>query len=362
MEVRKIQISPEVLKFDISSETFSSNTFGYYSGLSYYLSGGTGGDSLLTDLSIPILLKNTFLDVGYYSPFDGYISQLNEEINFLFSGDPLDNGVLCIYNTSNYKLKYLKESTYTISWGDGTSEVITVFAPESICHDYNVVVDTEYEISLTGSNTFGTFVVTKKLTIPFTNVPIVNPYGTVNFISNDGSWASTPSSQKYIFPLDSKNSVSAQVSSNFAVVPFIISGNTQSRLNELKTYGPNPYKLFPYTVTLEDGTTGSTLSISPDFTSYTINNMTYIDFLNGSTIFVIESRGFTIYDLTATTITKEEYLMNVIDQPQIQSYVFIERGKYSGLENFRRIGEVNNTSSLESYGYGFFDDRNYNEV
>ena len=54
--------------------------------------------------------------------------------------------------------------------------------------------------------------------------------------------------------------------------------------------------------------------------------------------------------------------MNVIEQPEIQSNVFIERGKYSGLENFRRIGEVNNTGGLETYGYGFFDVKRYNQV
>jgi hypothetical protein len=66
--------------------------------------------------------------------------------------------------------------------------------------------------------------------------------------------------------------------------------------------------------------------------------------------------------LTATTITKMEYLMNVIEQPEIQSNVFIERGKNSGMENFRRIGEVGNTGSLSNYGYKFFDVRNYNEI
>ena len=479
MEVRKIKISPEVLKREISPETYSGSTFGYYSGMTHILTAGTinlgswktdplaslpgffgsgflsvvgpnstqlyintfdtsgfnwqpfllnlipgtivklttntgqelnfiknsaapsllvadssiGGKnaviigvtpsnvtttlpfgttvnltiiqpntSELIDLSIPILLKNTFLDVGYYSPFDGHISQLNEEINFLFSGDPADNTVLCIYNTSNNKLNYLKDSTYTISWGDGTSEVVTVFAPESICHDYNVFTDTEYEVSLTGSSSFGLFTVTKKITLPYTNVVITNPYGTVSFPSNNLTWSGSPSSQKYVTTLDANNTVASQVSSNFVSVPFIISGNTQSRLNELKTYGPNPYKLFPYIVDLEDGTTGTTLSISPNYTSYTINDMYYVDFPEGNTVFIMESQGLSDIDLTATTITKEEYLMNVIDQPQIQSYVFIERGKNSALENFRRIGEVNNTGSLKQYGYGFFEIRNYNNV
>jgi hypothetical protein len=54
--------------------------------------------------------------------------------------------------------------------------------------------------------------------------------------------------------------------------------------------------------------------------------------------------------------------MNIIEEPEIQTNVFIERGKNSGLESFRRIGEVSNIVSLENYGYGFFGLRNYNDI
>jgi len=55
-----------------------------------------------------------------------------------------------------------------------------------------------------------------------------------------------------------------------------------------------------------------------------------------------------------TAITKNEALMNIVDQPQILSNVFIERGKTSVLETFERIGEVDNLGDLEKYGYKFF--------
>ena len=63
-----------------------------------------------------------------------------------------------------------------------------------------------------------------------------------------------------------------------------------------------------------------------------------------------------------TAITKFEYLMNVIEEPEIQSNVFIERGKNSALESFRRIGEINNIVGLQNYGYGFFNLRNYKDI
>ena len=144
-------------------------------------------------------------------------------------------------------------------------------------------------------------------------------------------------------------------------VPFIISGFTTSRLQELKVYGFNPF-INDLNINLKDGTLGRVISQSPEYTAYTINDQNYLDFSDGSTVFVVQSYGFLENMLTATTITKMEYLMNVIEQPEIQSNVFIERGKNSGMENFRRIGEVGNTGSLNNYGYKFFDVRNYNEI
>ena len=38
-----------------------------YSSLTEILSGGTNGDSLLTDLSIPIFLSENYVDIGFYS-------------------------------------------------------------------------------------------------------------------------------------------------------------------------------------------------------------------------------------------------------------------------------------------------------
>jgi len=148
---------------------------------------------------------------------------------------------------------------------------------------------------------------------------------------------------------------------DYVSVPFIVSGFTESKLNDLAVYGPNSF-INDLEISLPDGTTGYVVSQTPEYIEYVINGQTYIDFANGTTIFVVESEGLTDYTTTATTITKFEYLMNVIEQPEIQSNVFIERGKYSGLENFRRIGEVNNTGALESYGYGFFDVKKYNQV
>jgi hypothetical protein len=47
--------------------------------------------------------------------------------------------------------------------------------------------------------------------------------------------------------------------------------------------------------------------------------------------------------------------MRVVDQPQIQTNVYVERGKVSAYERLQRLGEVDNIGDLENYGYGFFN-------
>jgi hypothetical protein len=79
-EIYKIRISPEVLSTDIVSETYQTNTFGVYSAMTSILSGGTNGSSLLTGLTVDIVFQNSFNDLGYFTPFDGFI--LQKEVYF----------------------------------------------------------------------------------------------------------------------------------------------------------------------------------------------------------------------------------------------------------------------------------------
>jgi hypothetical protein len=362
MEVTKIKISPEVLIQDIRSETYSGFTFGYYSGLTEILSGGTNGESLL-NLTVPILLKQTHEDIGYYSPFDGNISQLDKTLNFIFTGNTLAPQNICISNTTDTSLVYLEETNYYVNWGDGNAtETLTVFFPESICHFYNYSPPSQtFTISLTGENKLGAFVVNKTVTIPFNLGTYDNPYGTVSFTSNSGSWNDTPTEQEYINFWDSDNTVSGQVSSNYVSVPFIVSGYTQSKLNDLKGFGVNPFVVGKI-ITLSNGDTGQVTFLSDTYTAYTINNLQYLDFPNGLSVFVAASSGLTTENITQSAITKFEYLINVIEEPIIQTNVFIERGKNTGLESFRRIGEVSNIVALQNYGYKFFELRNYNDL
>ena len=62
--------------------------------------------------------------------------------------------------------------------------------------------------------------------------------------------------------------------------------------------------------------------------------------------------------MTAVPITKNEALLKVMDQPQIQTDVFVERGKNSAYERVQRLGEVDNLGDMINYGYGFFNVEN----
>ena len=44
----------------------------------------------------------------------------------------------------------------------------------------------------------------------------------------------------------------------------------------------------------------------------------------------------------------------MVSPPEIQSQIFIDRGKNSAFEGIQRLGEVDNIGDLISYGYGFF--------
>jgi hypothetical protein len=59
-------------------------------------------------------------------------------------------------------------------------------------------------------------------------------------------------------------------------------------------------------------------------------------------------------------IVKNELLLGIIDEAEVQSNIFIERGKNSALERIERLGEVDNIGDLEKYGYKFFNIINTN--
>ena len=341
---------------DVTATTTTVVDYGeatVYSSMTQLLSGGTNGTSTLTDLSVPILLLESAVDYGIYSVFDGAIHQKDTVCNFIFSASSANPYTVIVYNTSNNFSNFVQQSTFQLDWGDGYVEDINIFASESLSHTYgNPGFPVTYMLNLIQTSPWGISSVIKYIQLPFTGVTIDNPNGTAYFSPMNGNWANTSVSYDYIFTGDAVNLVSAQTSNNYIDTPFLITAQTASRLSELRSYGPQKYK---QTLIIQNGEPfGQITEINENYTAYTIQNSSYVDFADETTIQVFESFGLIEAWMVQEPITKEEELINVAFEPEIQTSVFIDRGKNSGLEKLERLNEVDSLGDLEKYGYKFF--------
>jgi len=103
---------------DITTTTTTSRITGYanvYSSMTQILSGGTNGTSLLTGLTVPIFLTQHTVDMGYYSEFDGLITQKDVLSNFLFSASTSLPFTYYFYNTSDLEFKKFLSFLVSIS-------------------------------------------------------------------------------------------------------------------------------------------------------------------------------------------------------------------------------------------------------
>ena len=85
-----IKISPETILRDLSVVDYDGTPVGVYSAMTQVVSSGVNGSSLLTGLTIPILIRQSAVDAGYYSPFDG------AQLIMLIS-------IMCITHQMNFK-------------------------------------------------------------------------------------------------------------------------------------------------------------------------------------------------------------------------------------------------------------------
>jgi len=336
-----------------------------YSSMTQIVSGGSYNqvtkeyNSLLTGLTIPILLTENTIDIGYYSVFDGMMEQKEVMTNFIFSASPLSAMTVFFYNTSDVEFKkYLEFSTYILDWGDGTAkQTVTSFSPNFYSHPYSQASPSSgYTISMSGMSPWGSNVVKKTVHVPYSNVPILNPKGTATFTPAGGSWSATSLMYDFIYSGDSTCDTTLTSLTNFTTIPIIVTGYTQSSLNDLKQYGQIPFKLNTV-VTGTSGNVGIYSGLTNDGlgTMYSVNGIDYVDLQDGTTIFMVKSSGLTSDMLICSAITKNEVLLNVIEEAEVQSEIFIERGKQSSLERVERLGEVDNIGDLTKYGYKFFN-------
>lgn len=138
----------------------------------------------------------------------------------------------------------------------------------------------------------------------------------------------------------------------------IVSGYTDSRLNEIKTYS----KTQPYQV----GVNGVTQIIydsnnEPSIIKYTIDNINYEtsigteilpQIFNSKTYFYFNSDGLPEEEIN---VIKNEVEMGISFPPKIESDIFIERQTTSVFERHLRMEEINSLEQLEEYKNGYYN-------
>jgi hypothetical protein len=486
----KIRISPEVLKTIVQDVNYNGTEVGVYSAMTQMLSGGTLGTSLFTGLTIPILIKQNIIDLGYYSVLDFNVLQTDVVNNFVIFPQgvgSVGSYEINIQNTSDKFISTNLLSQYKVDFGDGSP--IQNFPLDGVIKHTYPSTPKVYTIVVNQNGPWGVITVKKQITMPATQSPIIlDPLGDAYFTPIGGSWSSSPISYKYLFTGDTTNQKRYQISKPYVNPwPFPVTGNTKSRLSELRNYSIPQYRLGPVFKNRQlYGSISSINAYDSDlklfYTAYTIGDVNYIDYQNRQTIYVLPSSGITentladdlqtpiitfpedfiklpngdigckscnygdvtievldllnatnnvlnpeynnkvfvqynncygssdvlkeytepgtysrnfcvrrtavnritayyykndiIYDnitnptevLTrvavgscceetsmAQAIVKEEFLLGLSSQPEVQSNIYIERGKLAPYEKIHRLGEVNNFGQLNRYGYGYFD-------
>jgi hypothetical protein len=141
----------------------------------------------------------------------------------------------------------------------------------------------------------------------------------------------------------------------------ILSGYTDDRLSEIKTYDENN----PYQVGY-NGVTQITTDIGGNIDSveYIIDNIRYItnigkaffpdnnEKFSSETIYFFESSGLSEEKIN---LIKKEVEMSISEPPKVEEEIFIERQETSVFERHLRMGEIKTLEQLEEYKNGYYN-------
>jgi hypothetical protein len=321
---------------------------------------------IYNDHQIPIFIESTMNEMGVMVGFDGDIEQVEQFCNFTYT---YTGNLLTIYNSLNTnRLKTLIDSEFLISWGDGSTDTLlmpTVYDSllPNISHAYSGGT-TGTTVTITVDSPWKVQSITRTFILPFSGYTFPTDFDILTFeipFSNPISGVT----QDYLNDYEYTEGFTGSTTGTTSNVVFIAIG--KSRIDEKKGYG----KYASYTGL----TTGGTTTIDDvvyNFTGYTIDGLYYMDIENGST--QIEGRvpahflelpptGFTYGNSTdyATEfvynnmLTRNEHLIGFVDDTQIFSDIFVERGKLGVMERNLRLGEIDNMGELTKYGSGYFN-------
>lgn len=170
----------------------------------------------------------------------------------------------------------------------------------------------------------------------------------------------------------------------------LITGFTDSKLEDVKSYDRNNQYRIGFDTNSQDYINYNNLNIlgvdrifsmgepriyvfnTPNDSNLGTNNqiygLQYLDYTGETRSVVIDNINSTIpltqfkyigegwneTNTSLSAITKEEYLFGIINPPEVQSDVFIDRGQTSVLDIHLRLSEIKNLGELSRYGNGFY--------
>jgi hypothetical protein len=279
-----------------------------------------------------IHLEKEYDDIGHYSVTDGEILQEKSRCNFTYSST--GNTVSVFNSVDRLSFTELRDATFTIYWGDGSSSAITI--EQTLKHTYST--SGEYVIILSldtpwSEKVYKTIQVGQTITRP-------NPLGTLTI---QIPYSEAEIDQDYITQLDAECQDLDQEG-------VIVSGFTQSRLKELIKYGQSK----PVEGIGDDGNGVFPGGITSGYTVYTIDGILYTDFADGLTYYSLEV-GENPLEFICALVTKEEALIGVVSDIEVQSDVYVERGKISVFEHNLRLSEIDSVGEIEVYGNKYFN-------
>lgn len=381
---------------------FTSSVDGLYSSSvseGYYKWNGTKwvttSVSGITDsYVIPVFLECSADEMGIMSSFDGDVEQVEQLCNFTYD---ITGSLLKIYNSVNpNKLRVITEQEFTIDWGvreNITGSILTSslkvntgslgqsFPSASFNYtNYTSSYSSSYLKNSSNQYVTGSFDVSIYLNSPWSNQKLTKTIilPTSSFVENSfgnftGYTLPGGTYQRYLYEYEYETgSIAITTGKTFT---FMALG--KSRLGEFRNYGTSSFSTEIYT--------GS------EFTGYTIDGLYYMDYPDGYTKITGSVPNY-IYDLTGYTynstggtetfkfnlgsgsnftteyldetditnyiinhrLTRNEHFLGFIDDPQVYSDIFVERGKMGVMERNLRLGEIDNMNELDIYGNGYF--------
>jgi hypothetical protein len=333
------------------------------------LSGFTG----TTTYQIPIFLEDSVDEMGIMVGFDGDMEQIEQFCNFTYKGN--GGNSITVYNTLNTnKLKTLINSVFTVSWGDTTTSTIsmpTVYNSNlpSANHTYATIGYKDIEITI--NSPWKVEKLKRSVYIPITGSTLPSDLGTLSFVvpytwsgvTVNGVYTQTYSGktqeQDYLEDYRTLTGKTNEINILFNddepttdMISFLALG--KSRIDEFKKYGSSSSYL---NITEYYNIVGDLI------TGYTIDGLYYMDYSDGYTHITGCTTGYTTIDgeiyfaneeFYQGMITRNEHLIGFLDEPQIYSDIFVDRGKQGVMERNLRLGEIDSTGELDIYGSGFF--------